>query len=119
MVKKLKIKAEENYGGQLIKHPLYQTLSLLMDDYNNQMTTYNALSAIQRAISFTPKRKPFDDVCQKFLACVPRTYCKEEAKSVFEKMTLIDPGKIVQSRIKDLPQASAAATSSMKPPGKQ
>lgn len=36
----LKTAADENYGGDLLKHPFYQTLSILMDDYDTRKGAY-------------------------------------------------------------------------------
>lgn len=82
LVIKIKEKPVENYGNDLLKHPFYQTLYLLMEDYQARCALFKSAGDIDRMHSRKPEQKDYDDIYKKYINSVPACYCDMESKIV-------------------------------------
>jgi len=86
-----------DYGHDFLKHPLYQALSLLMDDKVKRVADYKALSFFQRKKAQNPEKAGYDEIFKGFKVAVPSVY-KSTKGLGYDAETYVDADKIRQSR---------------------
>ncbi|QRN03850.1 hypothetical protein GH742_08175 [Legionella sp. MW5194] len=74
LVTRLQEKAVESYGQNLICHPFFQTLSLLMDDYQQRKTAYDNSGFLNLNGAKKVDEAPYQEIYNKFMNFVPECY---------------------------------------------
>jgi hypothetical protein len=87
-------KPEMNYGDDLLKHPLYQTLSLLLDDYDQRKAIYLSKNFLDPTRGSHPSRTAHNVIYAKYLPFIPAIYRSTDSKN---RTSGIDSIKIKQS----------------------
>lgn len=87
----------EAYGDDLRKHPLYQSLGLLMDDYQRLKKEYEDATFFQRRKLTSPDQKGYPQIFEGYLASVPPAY-KSKIRIKSDEVTVIDANKIKVAR---------------------
>ncbi len=95
---KLTTKANENYGTDLLMHPFYQTLSLLMDDYQTRLEHHKQKNFFDK-LGKTPSDKEQRKVYHKFMDSIPTCFC-DVSESNYSIQKELNADKIRSSRVK-------------------
>lgn len=107
LVQPLLKKVDENYGNNILKHPFYQTLSLLMDSYNLLMDDYKVrlgnhnkdtgvVSWFIKAPA-APDQNPYNEIYNKFMHVVPSCYCDIKT-SGYSSVKTLNADKIKEAK---------------------
>lgn len=95
----LSVKAIEHDGENLLKHPLYQALSLISEDFLLRQKTYNNLGFLDRLQQSAPDEKAYHALCKKYLDVLPACYVDRVQTSSSQIDTVFNAEKLKQSRI--------------------
>lgn len=93
LVKKLREKAVTT--NDLLRHPFFQTLSMLMDDYTKRNTAHNNRGFLNKMGNKGINEEPYNEIYNKYKYFVPNCYCDHVEKP--EHKTL-DANKLKMSR---------------------
>ncbi|MBA2655815.1 MAG: hypothetical protein H0U70_02385 [Tatlockia sp.] len=94
LVQALKEKVVESNVTNLLCHPFYQTLSLLMDDYTERENKFKSKSVLSKLSSKKINEASYNEVFKKYSIFVPACYCLPE-NSIEKKLNQL---KLKQSR---------------------
>lgn len=85
----------------LLKHPFYQTLSLMMDDFTAKKQTYKKKGFFERIGESKPAKSPYEDVYKKFIEYIPSCFCDLTQTSQYTTAKTLNADKLKQSRSAD------------------
>lgn len=104
----------EQINGQLLKHPFYQLLSLIMEDYNSRVSHYKDKGFFEKIGAKKPDDKAIASLFEKYKFMIPTCYCKIQTyqPSGYKEKLSIDSSKISASTKFENPSSSLSPKSS-------